>query len=79
MATGEFEETVAEEIYEELEADEELEDFDREDLDPSVTYVQHTKPEVPSADNDLDFDGQTDNASGKDSTPQSGASPASQD
>lgn len=79
MATGEFEDLVAEEIYEELEADEELEDFDREDLDPSVTYVQHTKPEVPSADNDLDFGGQADNGGGKGPTPQSGASPASQD
>ena len=79
MATGEFEDLVAEEIYEELEADEELEDFDREDLDPSVTYVQHTKPEVPSTDNDLDFGGQADNGGGKGPTPQSGASPASQD
>ena len=46
METDEFVNAVAEEIHEELEADEEIE-YDREDPDPSVTYVQHTKPEVP--------------------------------
>ena len=46
METEEFVSTVADEIHEELEADEEIE-YDREDPDPSVTYVQHTKPEVP--------------------------------
>ncbi|MFR9883524.1 hypothetical protein ACL1IE_02670, partial [Corynebacterium striatum] len=38
--------TVEEEIHEDLEADEELE-YDREDPDPSVVFVEHTKPEVP--------------------------------
>ena len=46
METDEFVNAVAEEIHEELEADEEIE-YDREDPDPSVTYVQHTTPEVP--------------------------------
>ena len=46
MKTDEFEDTVAEEIHEELEADDELE-YDREDPDPSVVFVEHTKPEVP--------------------------------
>ena len=46
METEEFVETVADEIHEELEADEEIE-YDREDPDPSVTFVEHTKPEVP--------------------------------
>ncbi|MEM5986677.1 hypothetical protein CYJ44_011000 [Corynebacterium hesseae] len=46
METEEFVEVVAEEIHEELEADEEIE-YDREDPDPSVTFVEHTKPEVP--------------------------------
>ena len=78
METTEFVTNIAEEIHEELENDDDIE-YDREDPEPSVTYVQHTKPEVPSADNDLDFDGQTDNAGGKGSMPQSGASPASQD
>lgn len=46
METEEFVSTVADEIHEELEADEEIE-YDREDPDPSVTFVEHTKPEVP--------------------------------
>lgn len=46
MKTEEFVEVVAEEIHEELEADDEIE-YDREDPDPSVTFVEHTKPEVP--------------------------------
>ena len=46
METAEFEDNVTEEIHEELEADEEL-DYDREDPDPSVVYVEHTKPQVP--------------------------------
>ena len=46
MKTDEFEDAIAEEIHEELEADEELE-YDREDPDPSVVFVEHTKPEVP--------------------------------
>lgn len=46
METEEFVEVVAEEIHEELEADDEIE-YDREDPDPSVTFVEHTKPEVP--------------------------------
>ena len=46
MKTEEFVDTVAEEIHEELEADDEIE-YDREDPDPSVTFVEHTKPEVP--------------------------------
>lgn len=51
MDTAEFVETIEEEIHDELEADDEIE-YDREDPDPSVTYVQHTKPAVPE---DLDF------------------------
>ena len=47
METPEFVEVVSDEVLDELEADTELEDFDREDPAPSVTYVQHTKPEVP--------------------------------
>ena len=54
METTEFVTNIAEEIHEELENDEDL-DYDREDPEPSVTYVQHTKPEVPSSDSDLDF------------------------
>lgn len=46
METEEFVSTVADEIHEELEADDEIE-YDREDPDPSVTFVEHTKPEVP--------------------------------
>ncbi|QRP97577.1 hypothetical protein I6J72_10480 [Corynebacterium sp. FDAARGOS 1242] len=46
METEEFVDTVAEEIHEELEADDEIE-YDREDPEPSVTFVEHTKPEVP--------------------------------
>ena len=46
METEEFVSAVAEEIHEELEADDEIE-YDREDPDPSVTFVEHTKPEVP--------------------------------
>lgn len=46
METEEFVDVVAEEIHEELEADDEIE-YDREDPDPSVTFVEHTKPEVP--------------------------------
>lgn len=46
MKKEEFVEAISEEIYDELEADEEL-DYDREDPDPSVTFVEHTKPEVP--------------------------------
>src|SRR5690625_1739463 len=47
MDTPEFVEVVSDEVLDELESDAALEDFDREDLAPSVTYVQHTKPEVP--------------------------------
>ena len=54
MNTQEFIDNLAEDIHEELEEDDEL-DYDREAPEPSVTYVQHTKPEVPSADSDLDF------------------------
>ena len=54
METTEFVTNIAEEIHEELENDDDL-DYDREDPEPSVTYVQHTKPEVPSSDSDLDF------------------------
>lgn len=50
MATPAFVNAVAEEIHEDLEADDELEGYDRNSLDPSVVYVQHTKPEVPSDD-----------------------------
>lgn len=50
METGEFVDAVAQEIYEELESDAELTDFDPQDPEPSVTYVQHTAPEVPKAD-----------------------------
>ncbi|HAT1251251.1 TPA: hypothetical protein JAK04_000790 [Corynebacterium striatum] len=46
METAEFVDAVEEEIHEDLEADEELE-YDREDPDPSVVFVEHTKPEVP--------------------------------
>ena len=46
METEEFVSTVADEIHEELEADDEIE-YDREDPEPSVTFVEHTKPEVP--------------------------------
>lgn len=46
METEEFVSTVADEIHEELEADDEIE-YDREDPDPSVTFVEHTRPEVP--------------------------------
>lgn len=45
MSSAEFVEAVAEEIHDELEQDDELEDYDREDPDPSVVYVEHTKPE----------------------------------
>lgn len=54
MGTQEFIDHLAEDIHEELEEDDEL-DYDREAPAPSVTYVQHTKPEVPSVDSDLDF------------------------
>lgn len=47
MDTPEFVEVVSDEVLDELESDAALEDFDREDPAPSVTYVQHTKPEVP--------------------------------
>lgn len=54
MGTQEFIDHLAEDIHEELEEDDEL-DYDRSAPAPSVTYVQHTKPEVPSVDRDLDF------------------------
>lgn len=54
MGTQEFIDHLAEDIHEELEEDDEL-DYDRKAPAPSVTYVQHTKPEVPSVDSDLDF------------------------
>ncbi|ERS61026.1 hypothetical protein HMPREF1261_00699 [Corynebacterium sp. KPL1818] len=54
MGTQEFIDHLAEDIHEELEDDDEI-DYDREAPAPSVTYVQHTKPEVPSVDSDLDF------------------------
>ena len=54
MGTQEFIDHLAEDIHEELEEDDEI-DYDREAPAPSVTYVQHTKPEVPSVDSDLDF------------------------
>ena len=54
METTEFVTNIAEEIHEELENDDDIE-YDREDPEPSVTYVQHTKPEVPSSTSDLDF------------------------
>ncbi|MDK4336262.1 YkvI family membrane protein [Corynebacterium accolens] len=54
MGTQEFIDHLAEDIHEELEEDDEL-DYDRSEPAPSVTYVQHTKPEVPSVDSDLDF------------------------
>lgn len=54
MGTQEFIDHLAEDIHEELEEDDEI-DYDRESPAPSVTYVQHTKPEVPSVDSDLDF------------------------
>ncbi|MDK8474716.1 hypothetical protein [Corynebacterium sp. MSK078] len=54
MHTQEFIDHLAEDIHEELEEDDEL-DYDRSEPAPSVTYVQHTKPEVPSVDSDLDF------------------------
>ncbi|MGV0417752.1 YkvI family membrane protein [Corynebacterium segmentosum] len=54
MGTQEFIDHLAEDIHEELEEDDEL-DYDRSAPAPSVTYVQHTKPEVPSVDSDLDF------------------------
>lgn len=54
MGTQEFIDHIAEDIHEELEEDDEL-DYDRSEPAPSVTYVQHTKPEVPSVDSDLDF------------------------
>lgn len=50
MATPEFVEVVSDEVLDELESDAELEDFDREDPAPSVTYVQHTKPVIPAID-----------------------------
>ena len=53
MDTPEFVEVVSDEVLDELEADAELDDFDREDPAPSVTYVQHTKPQVPEADDDV--------------------------
>ena len=52
MDTPEFVEVVSDEVLDELEADAELDDFDREDPAPSVTYVQHTKPQVPEAEDD---------------------------
>lgn len=44
MEKPEFVEAIQEEIFDELENDAELSDFDREDLGPSVTYVKHTAP-----------------------------------
>lgn len=44
MDNPDFVEAIKEEIYEELENDDELVDFDREDPAPSVTYVKHTEP-----------------------------------
>lgn len=44
MDNPDFVEAIKEEIFEELENDNELVDFDREDLAPSVTYVKHTEP-----------------------------------
>ena len=58
METPEFVEVVSDEVLDELEADSELADFDREDPAPSVTYVQHTKPQVPT-DDALDRDALT--------------------
>ena len=57
MDKPEFVEAVSEEILDELEADDELEDFDRENPDPSVTYVVHTEPVSQEQAADLDFDG----------------------
>lgn len=63
MSTEDFIAAVADEIHTDLEADAELEDYDREDPAPSVIYVEHTKPEAladadgttPHAPTDLDF------------------------
>lgn len=57
MKKPEFVEAVSEEILDELEADDDLEDFDRENPDPSVTYVVHTEPVSQEQADDLDFDG----------------------
>nr|WP_286982786.1 hypothetical protein [Corynebacterium sp. UBA5992] len=57
METQEFIDAIAEEIHEDLEKDSEI-DYDRTDPSPSVTYVTHTKPEVPGGapkQRDLDF------------------------
>ncbi len=45
MKTEDFINAIAEEIHDELEQDDELEDYDRNEPEPSVVYVQHTKPE----------------------------------
>ncbi|WP_244977412.1 YkvI family membrane protein [Corynebacterium lizhenjunii] len=57
MATPEFIAALAEEIHDDLEADAELEDYDREDPHPSVTYVVHTEPTAKegTVQSDLDF------------------------
>ncbi len=71
VETTEFVAIVADEIHEELENDDELEDYNREEPEPSVTYVVHTKPEAAegAVDTDLDF--------GKpDQQPEDGSSPA---
>src|SRR5699024_3811329 len=52
MDTPEFVEVVSDEVLHELEADAELDDFDREDPAPSVAYVRHTTPQVPEAEDD---------------------------
>ncbi|WP_293773525.1 hypothetical protein [uncultured Corynebacterium sp.] len=48
--TGEFEAIVADEIHDELEADDSLE-YDRTDPEPSVIYVEHTQPTAQSPTN----------------------------
>ena len=48
MSTHEFVKFISNDVLDDLEADKELQDFDREDFAPSVTFVQHTKPEVPA-------------------------------
>lgn len=49
MSMHEFVKFISNDVLDDLEADKELKEFDREDFAPSVTFVQHTKPESSGA------------------------------
>ncbi|WP_082738145.1 hypothetical protein [Corynebacterium stationis] len=49
MSMHEFVKFISNDVLDDLESDKELKDFDREDFSPSVTFVQHTKPESAGA------------------------------